>query len=900
LVGVIESPSPGAEVVSGLSLQVQGWAHAPQGIRRVEIRCGDAAMALAQIGLTRPDVRAALGRSDDEQAGFFGLIDIIGLSPGSHCLSLTIVASDDATLTLSREVEVVLPAVQYARWSRRHVHEASVATELLRRPSQSSDISVVVDVPPEGSPADLWKTLHSIDGQLSPAVDVRIRADAATAVPVALPVASTLCAAFASATGRYVTVLRAGDILRKETLEVAAQQLALHPQLGLLYADHDHSVPSGRRPIFKPAWSPLLFDQRNYIERPWFADREAMLSVCAKLGDVPTADEHKLLRLFCHRVPSVGHVATPLLTASNCRAPRAPRVRAATESITDVTRSARRPSVSIVIPSRLADRTVLASCLDGLMRERAGWPEVDVSVILNNVSDVAEATQFLSSWAVSLFLMEGAFNWSALNNAAASATRGELLLFMNDDVEARAPGWLASMTELAERPGTGAVGAVLRYPDGRIQHAGVYIAHGEPLRCRHLFRFCRGDEPEVARLLPYNREQTAVTGACLMSRRSVFEAMGGFDENLPLVFNDIDYCLRLADRGWATVVAAETDLVHHESLSRGGLSETADGDHFRSRWLGNLPPADPFYNPMLRQDTDDWSLEPEAPVETIVRIRRGRPGFDEMSTDLAWKQWGEQDPYFGVITDPKYRNLNITQEAKDTFFASGKTYVHHVLAVCHKRLTGHPFKPKRVLDFGCGVGRLALAFAEHAGEVVGVDVSEGMLAEARRNADERGIGNLTLVMSDDDLSKVEGSFDLIHSAIVFQHIDVPRGRNFFRLLMQRLAPKGVAALHVTYAKQIYADTWGQAPTDKAAESPEQVRLPKPRGLRSLIPLRQPADSKPSEDVPADANRDPEMQMNSYNLNELLFMVQQLGARQVHLEFSDHGGELGAYLYFRRP
>src|SRR4051812_38611679 len=114
-----------------------------------------------------------------------------------------------------------------------------------------------------------------------------------------------------------------------------------------------------------------------------------------------------------------------------------------------------------------------------------------------------------------------------------------------------------------------------------------------------------------------------------------------------------------------------------------------------------------------------------------------------MSTDHAWKQWGEKDPYFGVLTADKFRRHNLTAEAKAEFLDSGRGHVEYVLAMLRKHIDP-AFAPRRVLDFGCGVGRLVIPFAREADEVVGVDVSEGMLAEARRNCDDAGARNVKL------------------------------------------------------------------------------------------------------------------------------------------------------------
>jgi SAM-dependent methyltransferase len=242
----------------------------------------------------------------------------------------------------------------------------------------------------------------------------------------------------------------------------------------------------------------------------------------------------------------------------------------------------------------------------------------------------------------------------------------------------------------------------------------------------------------------------------------------------------------------------------------------------------------------------------------------------DMSTDIAWEEWGRRDPYFGVITDPKYRHAGLNAHVKQDFFETGESHVHHVLATARKYVDSE-FTPRNVLDFGCGVGRLLVPFAKIADQVVGLDVSPSMLAEARRNCDERQLHNVRLLTSDDALSGLTDTFDLIHSSIVFQHIPVSRGRGIFAKLLQHLRPGGVGAIQITYSKTCFAATHGIAPS--------QPFLPD-----SAAPVF------PSEG-------DPVMQMNPYNINELLFLMQQQGVRHFHGEFSDHGGELGVFLFF---
>ncbi len=272
----------------------------------------------------------------------------------------------------------------------------------------------------------------------------------------------------------------------------------------------------------------------------------------------------------------------------------------------------------------------------------------------------------------------------------------------------------------------------------------------------------------------------------------------------------------------------------------------------------------------------------------------------DKSTDAAWEEWGQRDPYFGVITDPKFRRAAINEEAKREFFESGASHVDHVLKTIHRYIDPH-FAPHKILDFGCGVGRLLPSLAAIADEVVGLDVSQSMLQEAQLNCDERQVRNIQLLRSDDDLSALSGTFDLIHSSIVFQHIPVVRGRAIFSNLLRHLRPGGVGAIHITYSKAHFAPTHGVAPA--AAEFPAAATAPAepiPADSESQRPGTTPAPppttpSSAASAPPVDA--DPDIQMNPYNMNEILFAMQSTGVQRWHAEFSDHGGELGVFLFF---
>lgn len=250
-----------------------------------------------------------------------------------------------------------------------------------------------------------------------------------------------------------------------------------------------------------------------------------------------------------------------------------------------------------------------------------------------------------------------------------------------------------------------------------------------------------------------------------------------------------------------------------------------------------------------------------------------------MNTDTAWEAWGRQDPYFGVITDPRFRNSEMTPEAMKEFFDSGQAHVEYVMQMIKQYIDPH-FQPQSILDFGCGVGRLVIPFAKMAPVVVGMDVSSAMLVETKKNCDAHGIDNVQLLVSDDALTLLGQQFGLIHSYIVFQHIPAERGRTIFGNLLRHTPVGGVGAIHFCYSKSHYEETHGVAP--QAAATAESAT-----GSSARVPN------------PLPPSVDPEMQMNPYHMNEVLFLLQKAGVSRFHVEFTDHGGELGVFVFYQK-
>lgn len=246
-------------------------------------------------------------------------------------------------------------------------------------------------------------------------------------------------------------------------------------------------------------------------------------------------------------------------------------------------------------------------------------------------------------------------------------------------------------------------------------------------------------------------------------------------------------------------------------------------------------------------------------------------------TDKSWAEIGERMPYFGVIPADEFRPEAMDADARELFFNSGEKHVSMVFDWI-RHYFDEDFQPARCLDFGCGVGRLVVALARKAPEVVGVDISKGMIEEARRNCQEFGLSNVEFVESDDDLSKVTGKFDLIHSYIVLQHIAVPRGERIFRSMLKLLNDGGVGFVQFTYA-----ETPGSS-TERLATFLRQ-NIP---GVNGLINLAKGRDL-----------RYPYVSMNSYDVNRLLQILQENGFDRMIAALTQHSRDHGMALIFQK-
>jgi GT2 family glycosyltransferase len=420
--------------------------------------------------------------------------------------------------------------------------------------------------------------------------------------------AESLNARLAVSEGEYVLPLAHGALLRPHALldfVMAAERVS---SAELVYADEDRIDAIGQRSDwrFKPAWSPNVLDAWDYIGAPALMRRETLRSLGWR-SDAEVPQHDLLLRLTRHVDPrAIVHLAKLLvhLPAGAETAPPHPPSRGA------ATQDAR---VSLIIPTR-DNAKVLETCIRSI-RERTRYRNYDI-IIIDNGSVEDETSRLFaeldSDPAIRVLSRPEPFNFSRLNNSAAREATGDILGFINNDIEVTHGDWLDEMVALALRPDAGCVGAKLLYPDGRIQHAGIVIGLGGV--AGHGHRFARADDPGYLHRLRCVQNVSAVTAACVLVRREVFEQVGGFDESLTVAFNDVDFCLKVRAAGYLNLWTPFAELIHHESVSRGrDLTPTKArrfGDEYATmqrRWGADLL-NDPYYSPHLTYDREDFSL----------------------------------------------------------------------------------------------------------------------------------------------------------------------------------------------------------------------------------------------------------------------------------------------------
>ncbi len=256
-------------------------------------------------------------------------------------------------------------------------------------------------------------------------------------------------------------------------------------------------------------------------------------------------------------------------------------------------------------------------------------------------------------------------------------------------------------------------------------------------------------------------------------------------------------------------------------------------------------------------------------------------------TDRDWTILGEKDPYWGVISHDQYRQGKLSKEGIKQFYESGVRHVELIMRTIRSRLDAR-FAPRTALDFGCGVGRVTIPLARHCESVLGLDVSPGMVKRAQERCACENITNAAFAVCGDELDRISGSYELIHTFIVLQHIPSRRGMRVVHRLLESLSDGGVCVLHATYAHREAACPDADAPLARRARQSLR-RL----AWRNAGPLMRCVRPRVDRSGPAPITS------YEYDLNELFRVVQEAGIRHIDIEYTEHAGLYGVILFFQR-
>lgn len=454
--------------------------------------------------------------------------------------------------------------------------------------------------------------------------------------------------AFELATGQWIALLDHDDILRPHALAEVALALDAHPSAALVYSDEDKIDGRGRRydANFKPDFSPELFCSMNYLNHltvhrsdlvrkvgGWRPGYEGSQDYDINLRIIEQIDRRDIVhipKVLYHWRAVEGSTAR---SGSEKNYPYKAGFRALEEHLTRTGQDARvleapgvpfyrishniptpQPLVSLIIPTK--DRVHLLRMAIGSILEKTNYETYEI-IVMDNNSEKAETFAYFEEISqranVRVIGHPHPFNFPAINNAAVRHAKGEIVGLINNDIEVITPDWLTEMVSWAQLDRVGCVGAKLYYTDDTVQHAGVVLGIGGVAghAHKHAHRHSLG---YISRLV-LHQNLSAVTAACLLVRKSVYEEVGGLDEvGLTVAFNDVDFCLKVREAGYDNIWTPFAELYHHESASRGREDTPEKQARFArefavmtERWGDNLK-RDPYYSPNLTLDREDFSI----------------------------------------------------------------------------------------------------------------------------------------------------------------------------------------------------------------------------------------------------------------------------------------------------
>ncbi len=444
------------------------------------------------------------------------------------------------------------------------------------------------------------------------------------------------------ASGAYIGLLDNDDELSPDALFEVVSVLQ-EEKYDLIYSDEDKLEMNGTRtePFFKPDWSPDLLLSCNYICHFGVYRRKIIEEIGGFREGFDGSQDYDLVLRFTEKTKKIKHITKILYHWRKIPGSTAESVDAKPYAYTAAKKALEsalkrrniphnevrdglwkgsyevdfkiqsEPLVSIIIPFKDKPE-ILKVCVESVL-QKSTYQNFEI-ILVDNQSTEPETAKYLESLKnhekITHLKYNEPFNYPAINNFAVQHAKGEMLLLLNNDTEVITPNWIENMLKHALRPEVGAVGARLLYPDNTIQHGGVVVGLGGV--AGHAFSRLPKDYPGYCGLSMVVRNFSAVTAACLMMRKKLYEDLGGLDEkNLADGFNDIDLCLRLREKNFRIVYTPFAELYHYEGLTRGHQVRENEVKYMQQRYENILKKGDPFYNPNLTLRKSDFSVKPQ-------------------------------------------------------------------------------------------------------------------------------------------------------------------------------------------------------------------------------------------------------------------------------------------------
>lgn len=455
--------------------------------------------------------------------------------------------------------------------------------------------------------------------------------------------------AFSMATGEFVGLLDHDDLLAPNALYEIVKALNAEPDIDVLYTDEDKIRGEEQehfQPHFKPDFNPDLLRSNNYICHFFVVKSELLRKVGGFRKEYDGAQDYDFIFRCTENAGKIHHIPEILYHWRTHQASTADNPQSKLYAFEAGKRAIEgnlersglagevshtkdygfyrvkypvqgNPLVSILIPNKDA-KEELETCVNSILK-KSTYKNYEILIVENN-SSTEEIFKYYKELSenpkIRLLKWEKEFNYSAINNYAASRAKGEYLLLLNNDTEVITPDWIEEMLGFCQREGTGAVGVKLCYKNDTIQHAGTVIGIGGI--AGHMFVDMPKERTGYMHKASIIQDLSAVTAACMMLKRQVFEEVGGFEEQLAVAFNDVDLCLRIREKNQLVVYDPYVELYHYESKSRGTEDSKEKVRRFQSeiefmrcRWENLLKKGDPYYNKNLSLTKWNYSLRPK-------------------------------------------------------------------------------------------------------------------------------------------------------------------------------------------------------------------------------------------------------------------------------------------------